>query len=756
MQPKTNTLNLILFAILSFAIIFGWQFLQIWLYPRQQPLPGEAAATCDLVFRDYGLIAAPGVPGLGDAARESTNQAIARYVAGRNYQLPKIVAQEMKKPPAVQEGRVAQERKVELKPRRPAQRKDDIWLGNDDFYIKVNLTSLGGGIKCLVLTQFKAADQMGRPVDGRMELLQEKLNRDDPSYRLYHYVDPTNDKEPLDFLGNIDWEVVPGSEVKNQDLHQIAFSHHVPGKDLHIEKIYTLRPGDYHIGLAVKIRRDQSPSRDPVPFRYQMTSGHGMRIEGEWYTTTYRNALVGWVNERNAVYRDFQDSRSIGMKDGGEQVLAGENQRILYAGTAVQFFASVIVVDDQQEKRDFLAWTRPTVQTMPVPSKPFLADITMRVVTRQFDLKPGDEIVHKYLLYNGPAKVRLLEDAGAGQTAVSPALVQRYIEVLRLDTLTDYHYQTGVPGWISEHIFSPIGWSYLLIKVTNLMHTVLFWLHSRSGLNYGICIIILTVLVRGLMHPVSRKQARTSMKMQALAPEMKKLQEKFKDDPQGKQRAMMELYRKHGVNPIGSCWVIFLQMPIFMGLYYALQESIHFRLADFLWIKNLAAPDMLFWWGESIPYISRPEDLGSSFLYLGPYFNLLPVLAVTLMIVQQKFLMPPPTDEQQVMQQKIMKYMMIFTGIFFYKVAAGLCVYFIASSLWGLAERKMLPKVKPATDASGASPPTGGKGESAGVPRPKPGPRPSRQRSPKPAAANGVFGRVREMWAELLEQAKKK
>ena len=192
--------------------------------------------------------------------------------------------------------------------------------------------------------------------------------------------------------------------------------------------------------------------------------------------------------------------------------------------------------------------------------------------------------------------------------------------------------------------------------------------------------------------------------MQALAPELKKLQEKNKNDRQAQAMAQMELYRKHGVSPMGSCWVVLLQMPIFMGLYYALQESIHFRLAPFLWIKNLAAPDMLLYWGQSIPWISRPQDLGS-FLYLGPYLNLLPICAVVLMIVQQKFLMPPATDETQEMQQKMMKYMMIFFGIMFYKVAAGLCIYFIVSSLWGLAERQLLPKAKPAT--AGATVATG-------------------------------------------------
>ncbi len=98
---------------------------------------------------------------------------------------------------------------------------------------------------------------------------------------------------------------------------------------------------------------------------------------------------------------------------------------------------------------------------------------------------------------------------------------------------------------------------------------------------------------------------------------------------------------------------------------------------------------MLFDWSGFMPaWVNN----GVGMLGLGPYFNLLPLLTIALFIVQQKMFMPPPTDEQTAMQQKMMNYMMIFMGVLFYKVAAGLCIYFIASSLWGIAERKFLPK----------------------------------------------------------------
>src|SRR5262249_49071021 len=160
----------------------------------------------------------------------------------------------------------------------------------------------------------------------------------------------------------------------------------------------------------------------------------------------------------------------------------------------------------------------------------------------------------------------------------------------------------------------------------------------------------------------------------ALAPEMKKLQEKYGDDKHGLQLAQWDLFKKHGVNPLGSCWILLLQMPIFMGLWYALQESITFRLGSFppTWIVNLAAPDMLFYWGKDIPILGpliSSDSAYGSMLYLGPYFNILPIIAIVLMYVQQQMMTPPALDEQQQMNQTMMKFMMIFFGLVFYKVA---------------------------------------------------------------------------------------
>ncbi len=754
MQPKNSLWNYLLFFVLSALVLMGSVYLQSRFQPPKKDLPltpmqaelmrQEAAQWSNAIARTLATSSTPGVPGLGSVAQLWTDAKTANWLGGRS-QLPVVAQAEPKPAPP-------KERPPVVK----ANTKHEVLqIGDDDSNLKVVLTSRGAGVESVVLNRFHGATDMGKPApgDAREELVPADKNRNDPSNVLTAYAKP-DDPQPQPELGSMEW-TLQGKQINPEKGHwEATFAADVPNADLRILKTYSLDRDDYHLGLKVEIQR-KGLSKEPIKFRYQLTGSHGLPIEGVWYTNIYRNALIGQKEraEGKNFWRHYQDSRSIGgnEKHEGERVPRSQQSTIQYAAVAVQYFASAVVVDDDQARQDFVEWVQQTALETPLepfnPKKPYLDDITVQLTSEAIELKPDSPpVVHKYLLYNGPVKIKLLDDLAAGNQGAPPALVNRYLENLHLGTLTDY----PSPGFFGK-ISGTIGWSYLLIRVTNLMHVVLGYLHWLVP-NYGICIILLTLLVRGLMHPVSRKQARTSMRMQALMPELKQLQEKNKNDRQAMAAAQMELYRRHGVSPVGSCWVVLLQMPIFMGLYYCLQESIHFRLASFLWIQNLAAPDMLIYWGQNIPWISRPEDMGS-FLYLGPYFNLLPVIAVILMIVQQKFLMPPAADETQEMQQKMMKYMMIFFGLMFYKVAAGLCLYFIVSSLWGLAERKLLPKAKPAVAPATASgtPPTG-RGGSSGRPvrnRPKPG-------SPKNGQGNGTFNRVRDMWEELLKQAKKK
>jgi YidC/Oxa1 family membrane protein insertase len=201
-------------------------------------------------------------------------------------------------------------------------------------------------------------------------------------------------------------------------------------------------------------------------------------------------------------------------------------------------------------------------------------------------------------------------------------------------------------------------------------------------------------------------------KMTQLKPEMERIKEKFKGDQQKQAQAMQQLYRKHNVNPLAGCLPALIQLPVFVGLWRGLAVDVELRQAALFgqgvqWCSNLAGPDMFWNWSKIMPaMITR----GEGFFGLGPYLNLLPLVTVGLFLWQQKMFMPEPANEQAAMQQKIMKYMMVLMGILFYKVPSGLCLYSIASSLWGIGERKLFPPpAAGALDAGGSDPPVGKK-----------------------------------------------
>ena len=201
--------------------------------------------------------------------------------------------------------------------------------------------------------------------------------------------------------------------------------------------------------------------------------------------------------------------------------------------------------------------------------------------------------------------------------------------------------------------------------------------------NYGIAIILLTFLVRLVLFPLGRKQAMSAQKMQELQPYLKEIQEKYKDDKERLTKETFAVYKKHSFNPFGGCLPAVVQLPIFVGLWQALNTSVVLRHASFLWIRDLAAPDMMFQFpgGTEIPF-------------LGKWFNILPLVVVSLMLVQTKLFSPPATTPEAEMNQKMMKYMMAFMAVMFYKVPAGLGIYFITSSLWSIGERLLIPKLQ--------------------------------------------------------------
>jgi YidC/Oxa1 family membrane protein insertase len=220
---------------------------------------------------------------------------------------------------------------------------------------------------------------------------------------------------------------------------------------------------------------------------------------------------------------------------------------------------------------------------------------------------------------------------------------------------------------------------------------LLTFFHSLVG-NWGVAIILLTILVRITLMPLNRrsqlKMAEYQVKMQKVKPLLDSINKKYAKDPQAKQQATMKLYKKHKVAPpLGGCLPPFLQMPIFIGLFAALRSSLKLRQQPFVsWMEDLSRPDALIDFGGPIADFFPLTAVTT--------FNLLPIIMVVLWVAHQKS-MPKPADPNQAQMQKIMTFMPILFGILLYNYAAGLSLYMITSSAIGIFEAKVIKKKWP-------------------------------------------------------------
>lgn len=457
---------------------------------------------------------------------------------------------------------------------------------------------------------------------------------------------------------------------------------------LKLIKRFTLPKADanshqgYHLDLHVEVV-NQGDSDLQVAYRLQGPTG--LPLEGWWYSTKLHTDMFKGAGARDIVWRVSDRAHKLlgcpmifseakeAIKKGEpprKRLLVGdEPQSLDYVGVDTQFFASAVIPGKNSHGEPIKfrrAEALPVQDVMSVPKNRLrTTDVSFELVSEAERLLPGKSLAHDYQVFFGPKDHEVL--------------VSYQIE-----------------------LFREFGWSIFKWPAIALQ-SVLNLLYSLVG-NYGIAIILLTVIVRSCMIPISLKQARSAAMMQQLAPEMQKIKDKYPDDPLKQQAAVQELYKKHKFNPFGGCLLVFIQLPIFIGLYRCLSVDIDLRDAPLFsdtiqWASNLAGPDKLFYWKDYMPAFIGDEAAG----WFGPFFNVFPLITVALFLVQQKMFMPPATDEQTKMQQNMMTWMTVLMGIMFYKVPAGLCVYFITSSLWGICERKLIAKKKKPAEESAAT-----------------------------------------------------
>lgn len=317
------------------------------------------------------------------------------------------------------------------------------------------------------------------------------------------------------------------------------------------------------------------------------------------------------------------------------EVRAGQTN-VMWAAVHNQFFALAVVAKDPAKEVVMRKVDLPPLEGETRPAyvtNGFPAALVYPALT----LNANSSLQRQFVIYAGPKEYRTLAN-------VASALNNN------LDAVMNF-------GWFSGFF------AKALLLVMNFFHSVL-------RIPYGWAIVVITVLLRVAFWPLTAASTRSMKKMQVLQPQIKALQEKYKDDPMKVQKKTMEIWKENKVNPMGGCLPAVIQMPVFFGFYAMLRSAIELRGAHFLWVPDLSKPDTLF----LIPGTSFP-------------FNLLPLLMVAVMLWQSH--LQPPSAGMDPGQQRIMRFMPAIFLVWLYSYSSGMALYMFVSTLLGIVQTKM-------------------------------------------------------------------
>jgi len=255
-------------------------------------------------------------------------------------------------------------------------------------------------------------------------------------------------------------------------------------------------------------------------------------------------------------------------------------------------------------------------------------------------------------------------------------------------TIIDEHFDNPAAGYNPDYKAAQSfhGWfSFVSAPFSKFLFLLMKLFHSVTG-SWGLSIILLTLALRIMLYPLNAWSIKSTARMQEVGPEIKKIQEKYKKDKQRQQLEMMKLYKEKGANPFMGCFPMLIQLPFLIGMFDLLKSTFELRGAIFVpgWITNLTQPDILFSWGYPI-------------IFFGTSFHLLPILLGGAMYAQQKYtahlsgnqLTGELTDQQK--QQKMMGNVLpIVMTVLFYHFASGLNIYWLSSTLFGMAQQRFM------------------------------------------------------------------
>lgn len=342
--------------------------------------------------------------------------------------------------------------------------------------------------------------------------------------------------------------------------------------------------------------------------------------------------------ESNSIH--FTDASSFkgGMFSSEKSIQTSpEGLTLDFAGVTNQFFATAL-----RPREPFVSqmWAKPALVTLPGQSTPRAAvSAGLRLPTAT--LQPREVRSFRFHLFVGPKHNPLLRQM-------------------------ESHWGDGW-GDLMQY-----GWFWFVSRPLNfLLNTYHGWLDGISKhWSWGLSIILLTITVRLLIWPLHAKSTRTMKRMAKLKPEMDRLREKYPDDPNKLNTETMGLYRKYGINPLGGCLPMLIQIPIFFGFYRMLQYAVELRGQGFLWVADLSQPDTV-WHAMGIP------------------INLLPIVMAITSFLQIR--MTPMTGDK--MQQRIILFMPFMFFFFCYSFASALALYWTTQNLFSIGQTWLMNKV---------------------------------------------------------------
>ncbi|MDR1039268.1 MAG: membrane protein insertase YidC [Deltaproteobacteria bacterium] len=504
-------------------------------------------------------------------------------------------------------------------------------------------TEEGGRLLSFKLKKYKSWEAAGEETASYQELVNLPPRSDASGFPMsLVYASPDGATEELRgarfTADRIEVTVAEGGTAR------LVFSPRERTSGLSVERVYEFTAGSYVIKQEVRLTNGGA---SPVSGRIGTTLRSWPFAERQ----NRYNVMAGFINRRlvtetvDDAAEELSDIRVVTSAD--------------FLGYMDQYFLTALVLGDPTGGAPAAGEVSPwRVSASELPGRGLAATATLPL-----ELAPGAETTMRFDFFYGPKETELLRREGHS--------LSRSVDL----------------GWFS-FLAHPLGF-------------LLRFFYGFTG-NYGVAIIIVTVLIKVALWPLTAKSYKSMKKMQQLSGPVQKLREKYKGEPETMNKEMMALYRAHGANPLGGCLPMLLQIPFFFAFYRVLDYALELRGAPFmLWIRDLSAPDRLFDFGVSIPFLAPPAGIPVLTLLMGAS-----------MIWQQR--MTPTMGDP--MQAKMMMLLPLFFTVFLLNMPSGLVLYWLVNNVLSIFQQKLINR-------------------NGGAPAPAKGTPPRKAKPGKPAAA---------------------